>query len=151
MRPVQVECDLLFLLALLCISMILHGVTGKRCILSCTWWQDKTVTPMQPHSCTYTAGHLYSCAADLRPYLPRLLGTARSWLLQQLQDVVTLPVAGSEAQLRRRISALQVGWSFGGPQKLGGGLQNSSGPLPVDNKYIFGILSSIPVDCTLVG
>jgi len=34
------------------------------------------------------------------------------------------------------------GWSFGGAWKLGGGLQNFSGPLPVNDEYGFGILSS---------
>lgn len=72
-----------------------------------------------PSAHTTHAGHLYSCAADLRPYLVPLQGDARAWLLEQLHQIAGLselgaadvppPVSSSEAQLRCRISALQVG------------------------------------------
>jgi hypothetical protein len=43
----------------------------------------------------------------------------------------------NEPILRGRL----VGGHLGGLRSLGGGLQNLSGPLPANNKYIFGCLS----------
>ncbi len=65
------------------------------------------------------AGHLVSCAADLRPFTRRLPPDQAAWLAQQLQEQGLLDHSGggggeggaalTAAEVRRRVCALQLG------------------------------------------
>lgn len=46
------------------------------------------------HMAVQAAGLLFSCAADLRPYLPHIRGGAHAWLVQQLLAAAQLPGGG---------------------------------------------------------